>query len=141
MSNLLKEKHALTKLRKELEGRKRKICRSCKGFRYLAHNCRNKREREKRTVIPQNKFEVLGSRVMQCGVEERVIRRQELVMVKCFKCGEKGHKCRECPLWRKMKGERKLRRVEKEEAAHVARPQKAQQEGKLVHPTREKAQE
>jgi len=43
------------------------------------------------------------------------------VEVECFKCGEKGHKCRECPLW---KG-KKLRVVE--EAARVAMPQKAQQ--------------
>ena len=98
MSNLLKEKCALAKLRKELEGRKGKICRSCKGFGHLAHNCRNKKEGEKRTVVPQNKFEVLGSRVMQCGVEEKMIRRYEMVVVECFKCREKGHKCRECPL-------------------------------------------
>jgi len=88
----------LTKLREELEGRKGKMCGSCKRFGHLACNCRNKKEGEKRAVIPQNKFEVLGNRVMQCGVEERAIRRQELVMVKYFKCGEKGHKCRECPL-------------------------------------------
>jgi len=98
MSNLLKEKYALAKLRKELEGRKGKICRSCKGFGHLAHNCRNKKEGEKGTVVPQNKFEVLGSRVMQCGVEEKMIRRYEVVVAECFKCREKGHKCRECPL-------------------------------------------
>jgi len=40
-----------------------------------------------------------------------------------------------------MKEKRKLRRVEEEEAVHVARPQKAQQEGKPARPTREKAQE
>jgi len=98
MSNLLKEKCALTKLREELEERKGKMCRSCKGFGHLTRNCRNKRKGEKRIAVPQNKFRVLGSRVMQCGVEERVIRRQELVVVECFKCGEKGHKCRECLL-------------------------------------------
>jgi len=78
---------------------------------------------------------------MQCGVEERVIRRQELVVVECFKCGEKEHKCRECPLWRKIKEERKLRRVEEEKAACVARPQKAQQEEKPACSTRKKVQE
>jgi len=31
-------------------------------------------------------------------VKERIIRKQEVVEVKCFKCGEKGHKYRECPL-------------------------------------------
>jgi len=46
--------------------------------------------------MPQNKFEILKSRVMQCGVEERVVRSVRVV-VKCFKCGEERHKCRECP--------------------------------------------
>ena len=48
-------------------------------------------------------------------------------MVKCFKYGKKGHKCRECPLW-----------VRKEKAVHVARPQKVQQERKPVHLEKEK---
>jgi len=64
MSNLLKEKCSLTKLRKELEGRRGKLCFSCKGFRYLAYNYRNKKGGEKRTDIFQNKFEVLRSRIM-----------------------------------------------------------------------------
>ena len=98
MSNLLKEKCALAKLREELEERKKKLCKSCKKFKYLAQNCKNKRREEEGTVIPQNKFEVLKSRVMQCEVEESMIRRVGVVEVECFKCGEKGHKCRECPL-------------------------------------------
>jgi len=122
MSNLLKEKCALAKLKEELEGRKKKLCRSCKGFGHLTCNCRDKKEGEKGTTAPQNKFEVLSSRVMQCGVKERIIKRQEIVEVECFKYGEKGHKCRECPLW---KGERKTQVVEK--AAHVAMLQEAQQ--------------
>jgi len=64
MSNLLKEKYSLTKLREKLEGRRGKLCFSCKGFRYLACNCRNKREGEKRINISQNKFEVLRSRII-----------------------------------------------------------------------------
>jgi len=127
MSSLLKEKYALTKLREELEGRKGRLCRRCKGFRYLARNCRKLKEGAEGTVVPQNKFEVLRSRVMQCGTEERAVRR---VVVRCFKCGEEGHKCRECPLW-----------VKKERAARVASPRKAQQERRPVHPVREKAQE
>jgi len=38
-------------------------------------NCRKQREGEEETIAPQNKFEILRSRVMQYGVEERIIRR------------------------------------------------------------------
>jgi len=78
---------------------------------------------------------------MQCGVEERMIRRYKVVVVECFKYEKKGHKCRERPLWEKTKEERRARRVVEKSAAHVARPQKAQQERRLVCPTREEAQE
>jgi len=47
---------------------------------------------------------------MQCGVEERMIRRQKVVVVECFKYRERGHKCREYPLWKRTKEERRLRR-------------------------------
>ena len=88
------------------------------------------------------------------------------MVVKCFRCGVEGHKCRECPLWVKkeraahvampqkaqqerrpvypVRGEaqeRKLRKVEQEEAAHVAMPQKAQQERRPARPVRGEAQE
>jgi len=52
MSNLLKEKCSLAKLREKLKERRGKLCFSCKGFGHLAHNCRNKREEEKGMVIP-----------------------------------------------------------------------------------------
>jgi len=64
MSNLLKEKHSLVKLREELEEKREKLCFSCKGFRHLAQNCRNKKEEKKRTIVSQNKFEILRSRVV-----------------------------------------------------------------------------
>jgi len=99
MSTLLKQKCSLTKLREKLKERKRKLCFSCRKFRHLARNCRNKGEEEKGEVIFQNKFEMLSSKVIRCGME---LRRQEMEekgwVVECFKCGEKGHKCRECPL-------------------------------------------
>jgi len=152
---MLKERRALAKLRVELEGRKGKLCRCCRRFGHLACNCRNERREKEGTVVPQNKFEVLSSRVMQCGIEERVVRSVRAVVVKCFRCGVEGHKCRECPLWvkkeraarvamsqkaqrerrpaRPVRGEaqeRKLRKVEQEEAACVAKPREAQQEWK-----------
>jgi len=131
LSNLLIEKCALAKLRVELERRKGKLCRSCKGFRHLARNCRNRKEEEKRAEIPQNKFEVLRSQVMQYGVEERVVRSTRTVVVRCFKCGEKGHKCRECPLW-----EKKVKRV-----AHPDGGKAHQEERRPARPIREKVQE
>ena len=96
MSSLLNEKHALAKLRAELEGRRGKLCRYCKGFGYLAQNCKNKKKGEKETNVLQNKFKVLKSRVMQCGVREKMIRRIRAVEVEYYKCREIGHKCKEC---------------------------------------------
>jgi len=61
MSNLLKEKYALTSLRAKLEGKRERECWSCKEFRHLAQNCRNKGKEEKGKAVPQNKFEVLNS--------------------------------------------------------------------------------
>ena len=67
-----------------------------------------------------SKFEMLGNRVMQCGVRE--VRRQDVVrdVVKCFACGEKGHKKWECP--------RKNERSRKKE---VAPPQDVWEKVKL----------
>jgi len=126
MSKMLREKHTLAKLREELERRREKLCFSCKGFGHLVRNCKKQKEEGKRTVVPQNKFEVLRSRIMQCGVEKRTIRRIGVVEVECFKCREKGHKYKEYPLW-----------VRKEKAVHMARPQKAQQKERPAHPVRE----
>jgi len=106
ISSLLKEKRTLAKLREELEGRKGKLCRCCKGFGHLARNCKKLKEGVEGTVVPRNKFEVLRSRVMQYGVEERVVRNVRMVVVRCFKCGKERHKYRECPLW-----EKKVKRV------------------------------
>jgi len=59
-------------------------------------------------MVAGNKFEVLRSQVIQCGVRE--VRRQEVVkeVVKCFGCDKEEHKKWECP-------QKKERR--KEEAA------------------------
>jgi len=74
MSSMLNQKFALAKLRAELEERQGKLCYKYKKFGHLTCNCRNKKEKEKRASVLQNRFEVLSSRVIRCGVE---IRRQE----------------------------------------------------------------
>jgi len=109
MSNLLKEKCALTKLRTELEGRQEKLCYGCKKFGYLVCNCRNRREGEKKTLISQNRFEVLSSRVMRCEVEIRRQerdRKEEEKAICCFECKEEGHQWKECPERRKERREK-----------------------------------
>jgi len=93
MNNLLKEKCALASLREKIKEKRKRVCWSYKEFGHLACNCRNKREEGKRTSVPQNRFKVLSSKVMKCGVE---IRRQEVEKkgeeaVQCFKCRSEGH--------------------------------------------------
>jgi len=136
MSVILNEKQALAKLRAELEGRKGKLCFNCKKSGHLAQNCRNKEEKGKRGVASQNKFEMLSSRMMQCGVEEKVIRRIEAVEVECFKCGKRGHKCRWCSLW-----EKKKKTVEERVAHSYKGKAHQQQERRPVHPETGNAQE
>ena len=91
--------------------------------------------------MPQNKFEILRSRVMQCGVEKRVVRDARREVVRCFKCREEGHKCRECPLW-----EKKVKRVAHpdERKAHQKekrREMRQVKKGEAARPVKEKAQQ
>jgi len=85
----------------------------------------------KKKPISQNKFEVIASRVMQCGVREEIkVRRQEVVeKVKCFRYWRIGHYKWECP------NIEEERRRYKKIAVYVAMLQKAQQKRRLVHPT------
>jgi len=76
--------------------------------------------------------------VIQSSEGEKSIRQQEVEeerAVRCFKCGEKRHKCRDCP----RKREEKLKRVDKKTVC-VAKPQNAQQQRRPVYPTWKKAQ-
>ena len=60
----------------------------CRKFGHLAYNCRNKKKKAKGKLIPQNKFEVITSRVIQCGVKKEVkVRKQEIVEeeIQCFR--------------------------------------------------------
>jgi len=51
MSNLLNQKHALAKLKAELERRRERIYQCCRRFGHLARNCRNKNKEEKGKLI------------------------------------------------------------------------------------------
>jgi len=88
ISGMLNQQHALARLRAKIEDREGKVCWRCKRFRHLVYNCRNKKIEEKRKSIPQNKFKVIVSRVIQCGVREEVkVRRQEIMKeVRYFRC-------------------------------------------------------
>ena len=89
MGSMLNQQHTLAKLRAAIEGREGRVYWGCRKFRHLACNCRNEKEEKKGKPIPQNRFEVIASRVMQCGVRGEVkVRKQETVEegVQCFRC-------------------------------------------------------
>ena len=89
-------------------------------------------------LVSQNRFEVIVSRVMQYKVrEEAKVRRQETVEegVQCFRCQGIEHYKWE---YSNIKVEKERR---SEEAAHMARPQKAQQRGKPACSNWKKVQE
>ena len=79
--------------------------------------------------VPQNRFEVIASKVMQYRVrEEAKVRRQETVEegVQCFRCQRVGHYKQKC-LNIKVEKERRS-----EEVVYAASLQKAQQEKRPV---------
>ena len=91
--------------------------------------------------MPQNKFEILRSRVMQCSMEEKVVRDARREVVRCFKCREEGHKCRECSLW-----EKKVKRVVHPDEGKAHQEEKKREvrqvkEEGAVRPVKEKAQQ
>jgi len=95
MSDMVNKRYVLAKLRAELEGREGRLYRQCGRFGHLTRMCKSGKEKKKGIAVG-NRFKVLKSRVMQCGVKE--LRRQEVVeeKTKCFRCEKKGHKKWEC---------------------------------------------
>jgi len=80
-----------------------KRCRKCSWFGHVAHQCRREEieaERELRGGWTENRWELLKCRVMVCE-EERVAacskRRKAQQEVKCWGCGEVGHRLWTCP--------------------------------------------
>ena len=70
MSDMLNKRHALTKLRAELEGREGRLCRCCRRFGHLIRKYKSGEGQKKKRTVEENRFEVLKSCVMQCGVRE-----------------------------------------------------------------------
>ena len=138
MGSMLNQQYALAKLRGKIEGREERVCWGCRKFGHLACNCRNKKEEEKGKPIPQNRFEVIASRVMQYGVRGEVkVRKQKIVEegVQCFRCQRMGHYKWECPNIKKEKKKRS------KEVAYTVSLQKVQQEERLVCSLWRKVQE
>ena len=139
MNSMLNQWSALTKLRAELEGRDKRKCWSCEKFGYLVYNCRNKDKKKKGEPIHRNKFEVLLSKVMRCGVREEVrIKRNEMVEeVKCSRCWGIGYFKWECPNIevKKKRKEKRLvhslwRKAQEYSSAHGMYPRNAALEQK-----------
>ena len=89
------------------------MCWECRKFRHLAYNYRNKKEKTKGKLIPQNRFEVIVSKVIQCGVKEEVkVRKQEIVEegIQCFRYWEVEYYKQE---YLSIKVEKERRRSEK----------------------------
>jgi len=99
MGSILNQWHALAKLRAEIEGKKGRVCWGYRKFGHLACNCRNREQEEKGRSTLQNRFKILASRVIRCGLREKVkVRRQKVVEeVQCFRCRGTRHCKWECP--------------------------------------------
>jgi len=111
-------------LLQKLEEREKREYFSCRKFGHLTYNCRNSIKEEKEKLIPKNKFKVLVSQMMRCGVREEVkVQRQEREekKVKYFRCWRVEYYKWKCP---NIVVEKERRR--KKEVAYVAKLQKIQ---------------
>jgi len=75
-----------------------KRCRKCSWFGHMAHQYRKaeiEAEKEQRRGSQENRWEPLRCRVMRCDEEKeaaRSVRREAQQGVKCWGCGEVGHR-------------------------------------------------
>ena len=114
MSRILNQWHTFVKLKAKIEKREKRKCWKCGESGYLACNCRNKKMKMKRKLISQNKFEIIASRVMQCGVRKKVkMRKQKTIEkeIQYFRCWKVGHYKQECP---NIEVEKKRRKKKKQ---------------------------
>ena len=78
-------------------------CRKCGWSGHMAHHCRRaeiEAEREQRRGLQENRWKPLECRVMRCNEEReaaRSVRREAQQGVKCWGCGEMGHRLWTCP--------------------------------------------
>jgi len=62
------------------------------------------------------------------------------IAVRCFKCGKKGHKYRECPLWEK-KERRVVRSIKRKAHQREKKQLRRAKKKKVIHPVQGKAQQ
>jgi len=113
--------------------REDKRCKKCNWFGHMAHQCKReeiKAERRERGGLQENRWKPLECRVMRCDEERKAahsMRREVQQGVKCWECGEVGHRLWTCPakaahpLKGEAQQERKIVCVACKRKNHIAR--------------------
>jgi len=80
-----------------------KRCKKCSWFGHMVHQCRREEVeamREQKGESQENRWKPLECRVMRCDEEReaaRSMRREAQQGIRCWGCGEKGHRLWTCP--------------------------------------------